>query len=79
MSKKVKVELNRDGVKALLKGEEMQTVLNKYATDIKNRCGNGFEQDMHLGRNRANCSVFADTRQARSRNLRENTILRALR
>ena len=34
-------KLNYKGVGKLMKSKEMQTVLNEYATSIKNRCGDG--------------------------------------
>lgn len=62
-----------------MKSEEMQEVLREYATNIKNRCGEGYEQDMHIGKNRANAMVSAATQQAKSDNLKNNTILKAVR
>ena len=62
-----------------MKSKEMQEVLREYATNIKNRCGEGYEQDMHIGKNRANAMVSAATQQAKSDNLKNNTILKAVR
>lgn len=76
---KNKFILNRKGVAELMKSEPMQKILNEYATNIKNRCGNGYEQDMYIGKNRANAMVYASTYQARSDNMRNNTILKAVR
>lgn len=76
---KLKFKLNRKGVAELMKSKEMQEVLREYATNIKNRCGEGYEQDMHIGKNRANAMVSAATQQAKSDNLKNNTILKAVR
>lgn len=76
---KLKFKLNRKGVAELMKSEEMQEVLREYATNIKNRCGEGYEQDMYIGKNRANAMVSAITYQAKSDNLKNNTILKAVR
>ena len=76
---KMKFKLNRKGVAELMKSEDMQAVLREYATNIKNRCGEGYEQDMHIGKNRANTMVSAVTYQAKSDNLKNNTILKAVR
>lgn len=76
---KLKFKLNRKGVAELMKSKEMQEVLREYATNIKNRCGEGYEQDMHIGKNRANAMVSAATYQAKSDNLKNNTILKAVR
>lgn len=76
---KLEFKLNRKGVAELMKSKEMQEVLREYATNIKNRCGEGYEQDMHIGKNRANAMVSAATYQAKSDNLKNNTILKAVR
>lgn len=75
----LKFTLNRKGVADLMKSPQMQEVLKGYATGIKNRCGDGYEQDMHVGKNRANAMVSATTYQAKADNLKNNTILKAVR
>lgn len=77
MSKK-KFELNRKGVAELMKSKPMQDVLKGYATNIKNRSGTGYEQDMHVGKNRANARVYPSTPQAQSDNLKNNTMLKSV-
>lgn len=76
---KFKFELNRSGVRELLRSDEMQSLLNEKATGIRNRCGDGFDQDVMVGRNRANAMVWADSFTAKRKNLKENTILKAVR
>lgn len=78
MSKK-KFELNRAGVAELLKGQEMQDLLGEKAAEIQSRCGDGYEQDVHVGKTRANAMVQAATHQAKRDNLKNNTILKAVR
>ncbi len=46
-----KFELNRKGVAELMKSDGMQSVLNDHASAIRNRCGNGYEQDIYVGKN----------------------------
>ena len=75
----MKFKLNSDGVRELLKSQEMQSVLNEKATGIKNRCGEGYTQDVYVGKNRANAMVKAETYQAKRDNLTNNTILKAVR
>ncbi|PRT65893.1 hypothetical protein [Streptococcus anginosus] len=75
----MKFKLNRAGVADLMKSEAMQTVLNKHASNIKNRCGDGYEQDVYVGRNRANAMVSAKTVKAKKDNLKNNTLLKAVR
>lgn len=75
---KMKFKLNSGGVRELLKSQEMQSVLNEKATGIKNRCGEGYAQDVYVGKTRANAMVSATTYQAKADNLRNNTILKAV-
>lgn len=75
---KVEFELNRKGVADLMKSKNMQKILEKYATDTKKRAGAGYEQDLYVGQNRANAMVWAKTRQAKSDNLENNTLLKSV-
>ena len=75
----MKFKLNSGGVRELLKSQEMQSVLIEKATGIKNRCGEGYTQDVYVGKNRANAMVKAETYQAKRDNLKNNTILKAVR
>lgn len=70
--------LNRSGVAELMKSEEMTAILNEKATAIRNRCGDGYEQDSYTGRNRANAMVWAESYQAKRDNLKHNTLLKAV-
>ena len=76
---KVEFELNRKGVADLMKSPKMQNVLSKYASDIKNRAGHGFEQDIHVGKNRANAMVWAATPHAMADNYENNVLLKSVR
>lgn len=75
---KLKFTLNRKGVSELMKSAEMQEVLKGHATGIRNRCGDGYEQDLYVGRNRANARVSAATFEARKKNMENNTLLKAV-
>lgn len=72
-------KLNRSGVRALLQSDEMQAVLNEKASQIRNRAGVGYQQDSYVGKNRANAMVWADTYQAKRDNMKNNTLLKAVR
>lgn len=76
---KSKFKLNHAGVGQLLKSPEMQNVLEEKATAIKNRCGDGYGQDIYVGKSRANAMVFADSSAAKRDNAKNNTILKAVR
>lgn len=71
--------LNYAGVGQLLKSPEMQAVLTERAAAIRKRCGDGYEQDIYVGKNRANASVRAETIKAKRDNMKNNTILKAVR
>ncbi len=74
-----KFKLNQSGVRELMKSAEMQSVLTNYASNIRNRCGNGYEQDIYIGSNRANAMVSAATIKAKRDNNKNNTLLKAVR
>lgn len=75
---KFKFELNRAGVAELMKSSAMQEVLKEKASAIRNRCGDGYEQDSYVGKNRANAMVTASSIKAKRDNLKNNTLLKAV-
>lgn len=74
-----KFKLNQKGVRELLKSDEMQSVLSTRARSIRERCGEGYEQDIYIGKSRANAIVRAKTYKAKKDNLKNNTLLKAVR
>ena len=74
-----KFKLNRAGVRKLMKSEEMQDILNSYASDIQSRAGEGYETSPHVGKNRANNIIYPDSVKAKKNNLKNNTLLKAIR
>ena len=75
---KFKFELNRDGVKALLKSQEMQDVLSSYAEEVQGRAGGGYEHDTYMAGTRVIASVFTEDAKSFQDNLENNTLLRSL-
>ena len=73
-----KFKLNHKGVGELMKSAAMQRVLTEKAKAIRNRCGDGYEQDIFVGKNRANAMVKAATKKAQKDNLKNNTLLKAV-
>ena len=73
-----KFELNRQGVRELLKSEGMQTVCDEYARGIAKRAGPGYVTSSYVGKNRVNTSVSAETYEAYRDNLENNTLLKAV-
>lgn len=78
MSKNFEFKLNRDGVRELLKSDEVSTMLDEYATKIKERAGDGFAQKSTKGNTRASAVVYADSPKGFFRNLRGNVLLKAM-
>lgn len=76
---KVKFELNRKGVADLMKSGNMQSIIKKNASNIRGRAGTGYQQDLYVGKNRVNAHVWAETREAKSDNLKHNTLLKSVR
>lgn len=76
---KLKFKLNRSGVASLMKSAAMQAVLEEKATSVRNRAGEGYKQDTFVGKTRANAMVYADTYQAKKDNMKNNTLLKAVR
>lgn len=76
---KVVVVLNQAGVRSLLKSDEMKTICEQHASEILKRCGDGYEMDTYTGPNRVNAQVRASTYQAKADNLKNNTLLKAVR
>lgn len=59
---KVRFELDRAGVRALMRSPEMQAVLKARADTVKDRCGDGYEA--YVAQTRAVAVVETATRQA---------------
>lgn len=74
---KTRFVLDSKGVRELMKSQEMQSMLAKKAKEIADRCGDGYESDIYVGKNRANASISAATKKARKDNLDNNTLLKA--
>lgn len=79
MSKtKVRIVLNRSGVKELLKSDAIMQVCKDYAYSAQASLGDGYEVSYRAGKNRANAQIKAVSRKAKLQNLRNNSILKAL-
>lgn len=76
--RKFKFELNREGVKQLLKSKEMQAVLQGHASAMRDRCGEGYEDEVLIAPTRAIARVRAKTTKARRNNTKNNTTLKAV-
>lgn len=78
MGNVVKVVLDKDGVRELLKSNEMMAVCEGIAKETVGTLGKGYSVNTKVGKNRVNAEITADSYEARLRNNRDNTILKAL-
>ena len=76
---KTKIVLNDAGVRELLRSGQMKAICEDHASAIRSRCGFGYESDSYSGKNRVNAMVWAATRQSQEDNIKNNTLLKALR
>lgn len=75
---KVKVKLNRAGVRSLLRSNEMLQICKDHAYAAQSQLGEGYEVSYMVGKNRCNAEVAAVSRRAKKENLKSNTILKAV-
>ena len=76
---KVKITLNKSGVRKLLRSQEMMNICTKLAYEAKNRLGDGYKVTYQTGKNRVNASIIAVTPKARKEKMEDQSILKALR
>lgn len=76
---KVKVVLNREGVRQMLRSPEMEALLKERAQNIVSGLGDGYDSTTYIGKNRANASIRATSWETYQNELKNNTILKALR
>lgn len=74
----VKIELNSAGIREMLKSPEIEAECKKHAQNVADKAGDGFEVNTMVGKTRVNAMVYAATNAAYSKNLKENTLLKAL-
>lgn len=78
MSDNVKVVLNSAGVRELLKSDWIIGICQEQADAMARRAGSGYETSAYTGRNRVNVSVFPKSKTAERKNLKNNTLLKAM-
>ena len=75
---KVQIKLNREGVRELLKSEEMMAVCEEHANAALSRLGGGYKVSPYVGKKRVNAEISAESIKAKCQNAKHNTILKAL-
>lgn len=74
----IQVELNREGVRELLRSPGMGGICRGHALAIAKRAGTGYSVSVYTGPNRVNASVMTETVEAARENLESNTLLKAV-
>lgn len=75
---KVKFVIHKNGVKDLLKSQEVQDMLAIKAAGIAARAGDGFTSGVRVGGDRARAYVLPDTYVARRRQAKHHLLERAV-
>lgn len=78
MANNIRFELNREGVRELMRSQAMMDVCSGYANGALGRLGDGYEVTTLVGKNRVNAEVAAVSIKARRSNAKHNSILKAL-
>ena len=74
---KLRVELNSAGVRELLRSPELRALVEKHARAARQRAGDGYE--VYTVQTRVVALVGTATGAAEADNLKNNTLLKALR
>jgi len=75
---KVEFVIHKNGVKDLLKSQEVQDMLAAKAAIIAARAGDGFTSGVRVGTDRARAYVLPETFRARRRQARDHVLERAV-
>ena len=75
----VRIKLNKAGVRELLRSEEMKALCEEHTNAALSRLGPGYEVTTMTGKNRVNAEIAAVSYKAKRENMKNNTILKALR
>ena len=78
MSEKVKVVLNRAGVRDLLRSDWIMGICQDEASAMAQRAGTGYSTSQYTGQNRVNVSVYPKSESAYRKNMKSNTLLKAM-
>lgn len=78
MSSGFKFVLNREGVRELMQSPEMEAICKEYADRAVESLGDGYVSTTHVGKTRANASVYAESYKAKRENNKTNSIIKAV-
>ena len=75
---KVEFVIHKNGVKDLLKSQEVQDMLAAKAAVVASRAGEGFTSGVRIGTDRARAYVLPETFKARRRQARDHVLEHAV-
>ena len=75
---KIRIELNREGVRELLQSQAIMNVCEGYAKRARAQLKDGYQVTTMVGKNRVNAEIAAVAPSARRDNSENNSILKAL-
>ena len=75
---KLKIELDSAGIQTLLKFQEIVETLQEQADNIRAQLGDQYQTSQHIGKTRANVSVYTEDPDALQDNAKNNTMLKAM-
>lgn len=75
---KIKVVLNRENVRNLLKSEWIMGECKQQAEAIASRADGNYEVTTYVGKNRCTASVITRDKETYRKNLEENTLLKGM-
>lgn len=75
---KIRIELNSEGIRQMLKGAEVEQAVGDVAKQIADRAGTGYGSDTKQMPGRVVASAFTETKEAMQDNMENNTLLKAM-
>ena len=78
MAKKVEFKLDINGLRELMKGSEMQAVLDEAGAAVASAAGGDYGYRTHVASYVAITNVFPESKEAAHDNYENNTLIKAL-
>lgn len=75
----MKVVLNHEGIRDMLRSPEAKAICENHAKAAQSRLGEGYVVSSYTGEGRVNASVLAESANAKRDNMKNNSILKAMR
>lgn len=72
------LELNSQGIRELLRSEEMKQICETYTDKAAESLGEGYESESFTGKNRVNARLNAVTWEAVNGNKKDNRMIKAV-